>query len=347
MASISFHTTYAQFVDELKSTFPEYSAPLELASKQENAKEIFLASWKDNTTHVANQDASIFKGNGVELVPGLFMTDKLWSELSEGTQHAIWKYLSTLLLLAAGDGKEGLMWDLSGFAADMEKMMEMLKTGEGDGAMSDLFGNLKKMAETFGMKDLGDAAKNFKIPEKLYKGHIAKIAEELVREFKPEDFGITPEMLTASDPAQIFAFLQDILTKKPDLVMVSAQKIAKKIQQKFERGEIRREDIIREAEELMEEFQENEMFSSLFGSLGDMLKQSEKASGNEGSSRRREVQERLRKKAAEKEARKASNTVVPNSSSAAAAAAAEAAAALLAEEAASASAKAKKAQKKK
>jgi hypothetical protein len=82
--------------------------------------------------------------------------------------------------------------------------------------------------------------------------------------------------------------------------MAAAQKIAKKIQAKFQRGEIRREDIIREAEELMKEFSDNDTFSNLFGSIGDMFKDSEKESGNEGSARRREVQERLRRKAAEK-----------------------------------------------
>jgi hypothetical protein len=98
--------------------------------------------------------------------------------------------------------------------------------------------------------------------------------------------------------------LQEVFTKKPELMMSAAQKIAKKIQAKFQRGEIKREDIVREAEELMKEFSENTAFSDLFGSLGEMLKGSEKESGNEGSVRRREVQERLRRKAAEKEAAK-------------------------------------------
>jgi hypothetical protein len=346
MSGISFTSTYQQFIEELKTTFPEYSSPLTLAAVHPDAKSVFLNTWKNHTKDVALQNAAIFTPTGVQIVPGLFMTDKLWSELSAGTHAAIWKYLSSLILLAAGDDKDGL-WDMSGFAEDMEKMMESLKTEDVTNMMSGLFEKLGKMAESFGLKDLSGVAQNFKIPERLYKGHIAKIAEELVREFKPEDFGITPEMLSSSDPGQIFNYLQEILTKKPELIMVSAQKIAKKIQHKFERGEIRREEILREAEELMEEFQENELFSNMFGSLGDMLKMNEKASGNEGSTRRREVQERLRKKAAEKEARKtttATNTVT-SSNAAALQAAADAAAALLAEEAAEI--KPKKANKKK
>jgi hypothetical protein len=126
-------------------------------------------------------------------------------------------------------------------------------------------------------------------------------------------------------------------------MMQAAQKIAKKIQAKFQRGEIRREDIIREAEELMKEFADNEAFSELFGSLGDMMKMGEKESGNEGSARLREARERLRKKAAEKEAKRAgapahSNVVVHSE---AALQAEAAAAALLLEEATATSEKKK------
>jgi hypothetical protein len=308
-----------------------------------------------NVQHVcwvnAYQNGAIFDEKGLELVPGLFITGKLWAELSVGTQGAIWKYLSSLLLLAASDSTEGFL-DMSGFHADMENMIKQLKeAGEGGFAglegMGDIFEKLKDMAKGFGMPDLGglggafggegglpnfDPSK-FKIPERLYKGHIAKIAQEIVQEFKPEDFGITPELLESADSAGIFNYLQEIFTKRPEFLMTAAQKIAKKIQAKFQRGEIRREDIIREAEELMAEFAENETFSSLFGSLGEMLKASDKESGNEGSARRREVQERLRRKTAEKEAKRANtkaNTVVTDE--AALRAAAEAMSALLAEE---------------
>ena len=218
----------------------------------------------------------------------------------------------------------------------MKRLKEAGGVGGLGGDMKSLFENLGKMAETFGFKDMSGAAGKFKLPERLFKGHIAKIAEELVKEFKPEDFGISPDMLESDDPARVFMYLQEIFAKNPETLMVAAQKIAKKIQKKFETGQIKREDIIREAEELMAEFSENEAFSSLFGSLGEILKGSEKESGNEGSARRREVTERLRKKAAEKAAAKAgatapSNTVATNEAEAAAAAAA---ASLLMEEAA-------------
>jgi hypothetical protein len=359
-AAPTFEATYAQFVDDLKGTFPEFSAALTHAASLPDRKERFVEIWKSHTSDVAACNAVVFDGTGIELIPGFVMKRGLWKELSDSTHGVIWKYLSSLLLLAAASStKEETcgLWDLSGFNADMETMMKMLSDAGSDGeasgglgeSMKDIFSKLGSMASMFGgikAEDLSGAASKFKIPERLFKGHIARIAEELVKEFKPEDFGISPDMLESDDPARVFNYLQEVFTKKPELMMSAAQKIAKKIQIKFQRGEIKREEIIREAEELMKEFSENTAFSELFGSLGEMLKSSEKESGNEGSARRREVQERLRRKA---EAKKAAAASVPTGGAGAAnvlttseaelRAAAAAAALLLEEDTAAAAAK--------
>ena len=329
-ATPTFASVYAQFLDDLKETFPEFGAALLHAGSMpsEAAEGRFVEVWRVHTEAVAAQDASaLFSGAGVELVPGFVMTAKLWSELSAGTHAAIWKYLSTLLLLAANDGSESL-WDLSGFQTTMAEIMERLKGAEGGddagAGLGDIFAQFQKMAESFGFKDLSGAVAGaaggagagagFKIPERLFKGHIAKIVEELVKEFKPEDFGITPEMMEVKDPKVMFEYLQEIFTKKPETLMAAGQKIAKKLQAKFASGSIKREDIVREVEELMKEFSGNEAFSELFGGLGDMLKSTDRESGNEHSARRREVQERLRRKTAEKEARRAATAVAGTAS---------------------------------
>lgn len=351
-AAPSFASHYAQFVDDLLGTFPEFGAQLRAARGAEDSRSHFISVWQAHTDAVAAQDARIFAGVGVELVRGFAMTSTLWGELSSNTHAAIWKHISTLLLLDASE-KDSELWDISGFQQSMKAMMDQLKTAAGAGAdgseaggFADMFEKLGKMAEGFGFKDLGGAADNFKIPERLFKGHIARIVEELVKEFKPEDFGITEEMLEVKDPKAIFGYLQEIFTKKPDLLMSAGQKIAKKLQAKFASGAIKREEIIREVEELMKEFSDNSAFSELFGSLGDMLKTSEKETGNEGSARRREVQERLRRKAAEKEAKKAAgpgtNIVVHSSAEEEAARHALIASLIAEEEAAKKSTKGKK-----
>lgn len=345
----TFHSTFLQFCDDLEGTFPELSDAIRAFrnSDEESAIKAFRTLWKNRLNAIAVRDGELFM-NDVEIIPGVVITPTLWRDVSESTHTAIWNYLSSLALLSAASSskdEEDSFWDEEDFKKGMEEMMKQLReAAEGSGAtasgagssftspfseMGGLFEKLKGMAEKMGVGAEGGAMPEFKMPERLLKGHIAKMARELAEEFKPEDFGISPEMLNVNDPAKIFEYLQEIFTKKPDLLMGAAQRIAKKIQAKFQRGEIRREDIISEIEELMKDFSENEAFKNLFGGLDEILRSSAKATGNEGSERRRAVQERLRKKAAEKEAKKQS-LVVPRTVDAIAADAA--AAALLLEE---------------
>jgi hypothetical protein len=337
----------------------------------------FRGLWRSRLVAVGERDAALFEAEGgCEVLQGVRITPALWKEVGDATHIAIWNYLSTLSLLsaAAADAtEEDSFWDEEDFKKSMEEMMRHLKAAAegagagGDGSATDadasnpfaafagglgglgdlggLFEKLRDMATGFasaaggegGAGATGAAMPDFKIPERLFKGHIARMAREIAEEFKPEEFGISPEMLESQDPAKLFEFLQEIFTKNPAKLMTAAQKIGKKIQAKFQRGEIKRDEIIAEIEELMKEFSENEAFNSIFGQMGDMLKMSARATGNEGSERRRQVQERLRKKAAEKEAAKkagagAGATVGSTGVSSAAAAADAAAAELLAAE---------------
>ncbi len=349
----TFRSTFLQFCDDLEGTFPELSTAIRTVRTldEDAAIKAFRALWKSRLSAIAIRDEELFK-QSVEIVPGVVITPALWREVGDSTHTAIWNYLSSLALLSAAvSSEEDSFWDEEDFKKGMEEMMKQLReAGVGDAAgtgsaftspfaeMGGLFEKLKGMAEKMGAgigtgDGSGSAMPEFKMPERLLKGHIAKMARELAEEFKPEDFGISPDMLNVNDPAKIFEYLQEIFTKKPDLLMSAAQRIAKKIQAKFQRGEIRREDIISEIEELMKDFSENEAFKNLFGGLDEVLRSSAKATGNEGSERRRAVQERLRKKAAEKEAKKQS-IVVSRTGDAVAAADAAAAALLLEEESA-------------
>lgn len=331
----TFRSTFLQFCEDLICTYPELSSQIKKC-KEINEDDIlkrFTLHWRSHLAAIALRDASIFSDNGVEIVPGVPFTKALWNEVGETTHIAIWNYLSSLALLSAANNNDADFWSEEEFKKGMDEMMRNLKeagempaSGSGGPSPFDGFGGifdkLKDMAKMFegAGKEGGPKIPEFKIPERMFKGHIARMARELAEEFKPEDFGISPEMVDTNDPAKIFEYLQDIFTKKPEMLMAAAQRIAKKIQLKFQRGEIRREEIMSEIQELMKEFSENEAFSSIFGQLSDVLQMSAKSTGNEGSERRRQVQERLRKKQAEKDSKKPSQTATTSNKEAIAAA---------------------------
>jgi hypothetical protein len=285
----TFASAFTAFCEDLLPTFPELTTVITAVQARPIAdvEKEFVALWKSNPAVLTLRDATYLFTH--DFLPGVRVTEALWKEVSEMTHKAIWNHLQTLALLSATSFDAGSL-DLSGMMAQMKEMAE-------SPMMKSMMEKLKEM--------MGGSGAAPKLPERLFKGQIAKMAEELAREFKPEDFGLSPELLESSDPTKIFGYLQEVFTKKPELLMAGAKRIAQKIQAKFERGELKREDLMREAEEMMKEFSDNPMFSELFGGLTEMLSGSDKETGNEGSARRRAVQERLRKKM---DAKKASSS---------------------------------------
>ena len=100
------------------------------------------------------------------------------------------------------------------------------------------------------------------LPERFLKGQIAKLAEELVREFTPEDFGMTADDIKAceTNPMRAFEILMEAYTTKPEVLQVAMKKISSRMQQKIQRGELRPQDLAAEAEEIMKECTDNPAF---------------------------------------------------------------------------------------
>jgi hypothetical protein len=301
-----FKEIYTQFLAEVGLTFPELDSVTTKAHKKTGWVE-FSKSVAPILDKIATRDASIFDNKGVEIAPGVIMNEKLWKSAGKPTQTAMWDFLSSLVLLASYEKKHSTkntiheddsFFDISGAEEHLKKMFDGLGKQFSTESFSNFFDGIKEAAEGFKAKfgeTMGISGEMPKIPERLFKGHIAKIAEDLAREFKPEDFGISPELMNSNDTVAVFEYLQQIFTKNPETLIRGAKKIASRIQEKLQKGEVRREELVNEAEELMKEFQNNPMFKEMFSHLSSTLRGSS-GGESEPSERRRIIQERLRKK---------------------------------------------------
>ena len=100
MATTAFQKTQRGFCDELRLTFPELAAPIDRAAGL--SAEMFWKSWSPAIQVLANRDQeALFGSRGGFLMGAIRLTPALWAELSAATQHAIWRYLRTMLLEAA------------------------------------------------------------------------------------------------------------------------------------------------------------------------------------------------------------------------------------------------------
>jgi hypothetical protein len=148
------------------------------------------------------------------------------------------------------------------------------------------------------------------LPEKFLKGHMAKLAEDLIKEFNPEEFGFSREDLEECEknPAKSFEILMNISTKNPSLIQNALKKIGKRLQEKIQSGQIKPQELAAEAEELMKEFQSNPAFVEILEGFRSAFNFEDmdlaRASGNEGSARLSLVKQRLKKKLEAKKAKK-------------------------------------------
>jgi hypothetical protein len=286
-----FQTKYEEFAKELLETFPELALAIQASLALTQTER--LTRFQKEVRPSADSTQSIGA-----LLPGVILPAATWATLSPSNQKVIWEYVRLLSMCCflEGFGSPDELHTKSW----MEDIMGSWKDKLGSLDMEGLF---KKFSGVFGSDVSGGSGFSMpKLPEKFLKGQLAKLAEEIVRDIKPEDLGITPEMMAECEksPSKSFDILIQVFSKNPAIIQTTIKKIGKRLQAKIQSGAIRPNEIAKEAEELMKEFAGNadmvgmmDSFKSAFG-FEDM--DIARAAGKEGSARLNLVKERLRKK---------------------------------------------------
>ena len=319
-----FLSKYIEFATDLEATCPELTKEIKaaVALPENEKKEKFrsqvlpFCSPTRNPTDCPNT-----------VLPGVSVSKEIWESLSEKSQQAVQEYLTILsfcLLMETSTSAMDISGAGEGFSADwaksmMDDMKEKMKA-------VDFSGFTEKFTKIFGGamgKDASGASPFPQIPEKFMKGQIAKLAEEIVKEFNIEDFGIDPKVMESAgaDPSKALQMIMDIFMKNPGAFQGTIMKLTKKLQQKIQSGALRPQELVAEAEELMKTFSENpqfvelmESFRSMFGMEGH--EEELKSSGQDGSARLSIVKARLKKKLEAKKAASASSASSSSSNAA-------------------------------
>jgi hypothetical protein len=293
-----FNSKYNEFVSNLRDVFPELTPALDSAIALPLTDRI--TKFREEVMPIAGNPNRNSATNPGKILPGVELSDVQWSSISSNSQSSIQEFITLLsfsILLdanTAADFGEGGKEAFDTFLKSMKDKMSKV----------DFSSFTDKFAKMFGMGGEGIP----KLPEKFMKGHIARLAEEMMRDFKPEDFGLDPDTIKEceSEPTKAFEMLLKAYTSNPAILQNSIQKIGKRLQAKIQSGAIRPQQIVAEAEELMKEFSENpgfvemmESFRSVFGMEDPDLA---RKTGNEQSARMAIVRERMRKKLAAKQA---------------------------------------------
>ena len=312
-----FQKKYTEFCDDLLETYPEKDAEIRLARSLTEAERI--ERFRNDIFPIVGHPTRDPLVNPGPVLPGVVIEDAHWSTFSSQTKKAIQEYI-TLLCFTCMFGDTTNMFSNFAENPQAKKWMEdMMGSWKEKLNSVDFKAITEKMMKIFGPGGIGAGA--FKFPERMLKGQLAKLAEDLVREFKPEDFGLSPEELleTEKNPSRAFELLMNIYTQRPELLQNAMKRIAKKLQDKVRRGELRPQELAAEAEDMMKEFTENPAFVELMESFrtvfGFQDEESAKAAGRDGENRRaqavkqiRAERERRAKQRAEEEAQRQQRT---------------------------------------
>ncbi len=309
-----FLSKYIEFATDLEATCPELSSSIKaaVALPDEEKKGKFRTLVLPFCSPTRNP-----KDCPTVVLPGVSMTKEIWDSLSEKSQAAVQEYLTILSFCVLMETSTSAADISGGFSAEwaksmMDDMKEKMKA-------VDFTGFAEKFTKIFGStmgKDASGASPFPQIPEKFLKGQLGKFLDEIVKEFKIEDFGIDPKVIEAAgtDPSKALQIVMDVFMKNPGNFQAVILKLTKKLQQKVQSGALRPQEMVAEAEELMKTFSENpqfvelmESFRSMFGMEGH--EEEMKSAGQDGSARLSLVKARLRKKL---EARKAASASSSN-----------------------------------
>ena len=322
-----FQKKYEEFAEDLMGALPEYAPKIASArALSEKARlERFQAEVKFNNT-MSGGSSDEFQHNPITVLPGVVISDTVWASLSDNTKKAIWEYvriLSICCFMEAGFGQDDKpKWMDDAMTAAMEEMKKKLESVDFQTLINKLMGMMKPdeadnaasaasaAGASNGLPNLDDMFKGGfpKLPERFLKGHMARLAQEMVKDITPEDLGISPEMMKAceKDPSRSIQILFSTFTNNPGAIQHLIGKIGKRLQQKVMSGSINPQEIAREAEELIKEFSENssfvDMMSGIKSAFGFEDMDLARKAGKEGSARLATARDRLRKKLEKKKA---------------------------------------------
>lgn len=289
----TFQSKYDEFCNDLEGACPELKDDIHVA--RSIPKNDRISAYKNLVLKASESE-------NVVVLPNVTIPAEMWKSLSTNSQKAIKDYISILnlcVIYTTGD-VEGVSQEwVDSMMREWRTRMENVDFKKMSSRFFDLFGKQGTSLPPF--------------PEKFLKGQIAKLAEDIVKEFNPEDFGFSPEDLEAceKDPSRAFEILIQLSTKNPELIQTALQKIGKKLQHKVLNGQLRPQELAKEAEELMAEFETNPAFVEILEGLRSAFNFEDmdmaRKTGNEGSGRLSLVKQRLKKKL---EAKKNKNSVV-------------------------------------
>lgn len=305
-----FRSSITDFAKDLVTTFPEFSTVLDKWTLKETTNEEFqklfeycLKVYPERFFDILNQDVSLFSEEStlnVSFFPGLsFKTIYNCEGVSDKTRETIWKYLQVILLILVKS-----MQDKMNFGEAMD-IFNKIDVSELQGQLENAMSNISKFFEDFESEETQESASNAEeasesnesnntsqeqprkrnIPNMddirdnlqfLFNGKIGKLAKELA-----DDMGndLAASFGEGLDNVNSTADVLSALMKNPEKMGNVVKTVKDKLANKMESGDITKDELVKEASEMMTKMQGLGENLGGMGGMGDLFKDMAKSMG--------------------------------------------------------------------
>ena len=304
-----FRSSIVDFAKDLVTTFPEYSSFLTKWTLNETSDEEFqklfeysLKVYPERFFDILNQDVSLFSKESeinVSFFPGLsFKMIYNCEGVSDKTRETIWKYLQVILLILVKS-----MQDKMNFGEAMD-MFNKIDVSELQGQLENAMANISKFFDDFESEnenatesqkaDKDDATEETpqsedngkrNIPNMedirdhlqfLFNGKIGKLAKELADDMGNDLAATFGEDL---DNVNSTSDVLSALMKNPEKMGNVVKTVKDKLANKMESGDITKDELVKEASEMMSKMQGlGENLGGMAG-MGNLFKDMAKSMG--------------------------------------------------------------------
>ena len=295
----NFVTVINDFTNDLSTTFPEYSDKWNRLTGQiddSTRDEIYkhcITVYPERFFDILYQNADIFSDKqevNVNFLPNVDFKILYNSEgVTESIRKTIWKYLQLVLFTVVGSVKDKSTFgdSMNMFEGIDEKDLQE-KLGETMEGLTDFFKDMGKNESSesegsseqeqsmpFNMNGMPNMENMQEHLHTLFNGKIGSLAKEMAEEISGDFTDLLGDNAENASPQDVMKKLM----KNPTKIMGLMKSVTGKLDAKMKSGEISREEIMKEAGDLLGKMKEStggaemsEMFAKMAKSMGGMGK---------------------------------------------------------------------------
>tara|TARA_B110000285_G_scaffold113640_1_gene128910 strand:+ start:284 stop:1555 length:1272 start_codon:yes stop_codon:yes gene_type:complete len=301
----NFVTVINDFANDLSTTFPEYNdkwdnltKEIDVSSRDELYKHC-ITVYPERFFDILYQNADIFsdkQDTNVNFLPNVDFKILYNSDgVTENIRKTIWKYLQLVLFTVVGSVKDkSIFGDSMNMFEGIDEKDLQAKLGETMEGLTDFFKDMGKNESSDSAESSESASPSQEEPSQpfnmngmpnmenmqehlhtLFNGKIGSLAKEMAEEISGDFTELLGDNVENANPQDIMKKLM----KNPTKIMGLMKSVTGKLDAKMKSGEISRDELMKEAGDLLGKMKEStggaemsEMFAKMAKSMGGMGK---------------------------------------------------------------------------